>query len=87
MASESNTSIVKFGDDTTVIGLIKSGETTYRRKVAALVAWCQENNLPLNTEKTKEMIIDPRKGKEHHTLLHINGTEVERVKTFKFLGT
>ncbi|KAK3512341.1 hypothetical protein QTP70_005804 [Hemibagrus guttatus] len=35
-----------------------------------------------------EMIIDPRrKRKEQHTPVYIGETEVERVKTFKFLGT
>ncbi|KAI4886686.1 hypothetical protein NFI96_027635, partial [Prochilodus magdalenae] len=38
VASQSNTSIIKFADDTTVIGLITGGdETAYRREVAELV--------------------------------------------------
>ncbi|MCI4378698.1 hypothetical protein PGIGA_G00218730 [Pangasianodon gigas] len=83
-----NTRIIKFADDTTVIGLITGGEaTSYRREVAGLIAWCQENNLYLNIDKTKEMIIDPRRRrKEQHTPVYIGETEVERVKTFKFLG-
>ncbi|KAI4873818.1 hypothetical protein NFI96_001419 [Prochilodus magdalenae] len=88
VASQSNTSIIKFADDTTVIGLITGGdETAYRREVAELVDWCDHNNLSLNTDKTKEMIVDPRRRRrELHTPLFIGGTEVERVKTFKFLG-
>ncbi|KAI4905611.1 hypothetical protein NFI96_003219 [Prochilodus magdalenae] len=88
VASQSNTSIIKFADDTTVIGLITGGdETAYRREVAELVDWCGYNNLSLNTDKTKEMIVDPRRRRrELHTPLFIGGTEVERVKTFKFLG-
>ncbi|KAI4881127.1 hypothetical protein NFI96_017869, partial [Prochilodus magdalenae] len=88
VASQSNTSIIKFADDTTVIGLITGGdETAYRREVAELVDWCDYNNLSLNTDKTKEMIVDPRRRRrELHTPLFIGGTEVERVKTFKFLG-
>ena len=62
-------------------------ETSYRRKVEELVAWCQNNNLSLNTNKTKEMIIDPRRKKVQQTPLYMGETEVERVKTFKFLGT
>ncbi|KAI4875202.1 hypothetical protein NFI96_000084 [Prochilodus magdalenae] len=86
MASQSNTSIIKFADDTTVIGLITGGdETAYRREVAELVDWCDYNNLSLNTDKTKEMIVDPRRRRQElHTPLFIGGTEVERVKTFKF---
>ena len=38
VASQSNTSIIKFADDTKVIGLITGGdETAYRREVAELV--------------------------------------------------
>ncbi|XP_054631651.1 E3 ubiquitin-protein ligase znrf1 isoform X2 [Dunckerocampus dactyliophorus] len=41
-----------------------------------------------HSDKTKEMIIDPRtREKEPHRPLFIDETEVERVKTFKFLGT
>ena len=87
VASQSNTCIIKFADDTTVMGLITAGdETAYRKEVADLVAWCQDNNLSLNAEKTKEMIVDPRKRVELHTPLYIGEAEVERVKTFKFLG-
>ncbi|KAI4874696.1 hypothetical protein NFI96_021606, partial [Prochilodus magdalenae] len=88
VASQSNTSIIKFADDTTVIGLITGGdETAYRREVAELVGWCDYNNLSLNTDKTKEIIVDPRRRRQElHTPLFISGAEVERVKTFKFLG-
>lgn len=53
------------------------------------MAWCQENNLSLNVYKTKEMIIDPRRRrrKEQHTPIYNGETEVERLKTIKFLGT
>ena len=49
-----------------------------------LVAWCSDNNLELNVSKTKETIIDFRRGVS--TKLTINGSEVEIVTTFKFLG-
>ncbi|KAI4893859.1 hypothetical protein NFI96_005053 [Prochilodus magdalenae] len=77
----SNTSIIKFADDTTVIGLITGGaETAYRREVAELVDWCDYNSLSLNTDKSKEMIVDPRRRRQElHTPLFIGGTEVDRV--------
>ncbi|KAM7379021.1 hypothetical protein PAMP_017842 [Pampus punctatissimus] len=81
-------SIIKFADDTTVIGLIRNNdEADYREEVQHLAAWCADNNLTLNTRKTKEIIMDYRKTKpDMHTPVHINGTEVERVSSFKFLG-
>jgi hypothetical protein len=55
-------SIIKFADDTTVVGLITNNdETAYREKVRALRVCCQESNLILNVNKTKEMIVDLRK--------------------------
>ena len=51
-ADGSNT-IVKFADDTTVIGLISDNdESVYREEVQHLTAWCADN-LSLNTKKTK----------------------------------
>ena len=46
-------SIIKFADDTTVVGLITNNdETAYREEVRALGVWYQENNLTLNINKT-----------------------------------
>ena len=44
-----NTNIIKFADDTTVLGLIRNNdESTYREEVQHLAAWCTNNNLALN---------------------------------------
>lgn len=48
--------------------------------------WCHENILLLNTDKTKEMIVDPRRRGGSQAPLYMGGTEVERVKNLKFLG-
>ena len=46
VAMHASNSIIKFADDTTVVGLItNNGETAYREEVRALGLWCQENNL------------------------------------------
>ncbi|XP_066531611.1 semaphorin-4A-like [Hoplias malabaricus] len=82
----SNT-IIKFADDTTVVGLISGGdETAYRDEVLGLVDWCAENNLSLNSTKTKELVIDFRRKRADPTPLIINGDCVERVPSFRFLG-
>ncbi|KAK0153224.1 Canalicular multispecific organic anion transporter 2 [Merluccius polli] len=82
--------IIKFADDTTILGLITDGdESAYRDEVRALAAWCQDNNLSLNVSKTMELIVDLRKlqwGSHRHSPIDLNGTEVERVRHFKFLG-
>ncbi|KAI3375446.1 hypothetical protein L3Q82_003691 [Scortum barcoo] len=61
-------------------------ETAYRREVASLVKWCDSNNLSLNTDKTKEMVLDMRRERRQHQPLMIRDTEVEFVSSFKFLG-
>ena len=55
-------------------------------EVRALGVWCLENNLSLNTNKTKEMIVDFRKQQRVHPPIYIDGTAVEKVESFKFLG-
>ncbi|KAK3574279.1 hypothetical protein QTP86_004378 [Hemibagrus guttatus] len=74
-------------DDTTVVGLIsKNDESAYREEVQRLTAWCKDNNLSLNVEKTKEMVVDLRSAQSDHSPLNINGSKVEIVKSTKFLG-
>lgn len=54
----------------------------------ALVAWCRSNNLHLNADKAKDLVIDPRQQTNGlQSPLFINETELERLKTFKFLST
>lgn len=78
MASHSNICI-KFADDTTVLGLITGAdETAYRKEVADLVDWCHKNYLLLNADKTKEIIVNPRRREGTQAPLYIGGTEVER---------
>ncbi len=87
-AIHSSKIIVKFADDTTVEGLITDNdEMAYREEVHALTRWCQENHLSLNINKTKELVVDFRRQSREHTLIIIiDGTPVERVSSFKFLG-
>ncbi len=54
--------LLKFADDTTLIGLIQDGDdSAYRQEVKELAVWCSINNLELNTLKTVEMIVDFRR--------------------------
>src|SRR4029434_5829930 len=80
--------IVKFADDTTIVGLITdSDESAYREEVDTLTTWCQDHNLSLNIIKTKKIIVDYRRWQEEeHAPLHINGSKVEKVSCFRFLG-
>ena len=78
--------IIKFADDTTVIGLISDDdESAYRDDVNHLIKWCAtSNDLVLNVSKTKEIVVDFRKLKSY--TLTVSNSEVEIVDSFKFLG-
>ncbi|XP_055495177.1 uncharacterized protein LOC129699431 isoform X2 [Leucoraja erinacea] len=89
VARFSSNSIIKFADDTVVVGLISDNdEKAYWEEVADLALWCQDNNLLLNIKKTKELIVDFKRA--HHprtyTPLKINGDTVDRASCFKYLG-
>ena len=79
--------IIKFADDTTVVGLITDNdETAYREEVRDLAIWYQDNNRSLNVIKTKEMIVHYRKKRKEHAPIPIDEAAVEQVESFKFLG-
>ena len=84
----SSNHIVKFADDTTVVGLISNNdETNYRKEVNQLALWCQNNNLFLNLEKTKEIVVDFRRTHRRPPLpLTIDGAAVTQVTSTKLLG-
>ncbi|KAI5612709.1 hypothetical protein C0J50_4441 [Silurus asotus] len=65
--THSSNHIIKFADDTTVVGLIsKNDESAYREEVQRLTARCGANNLSLNVDKTKEMVVDFRRTPSDH---------------------
>ncbi len=67
VAANSSNIIIKFADDTTVVGLIiDDDESAYREEVHTLTNWCHNNNLSLNISKTKELVVDfSRQTREH----------------------
>ncbi|KAL0153349.1 hypothetical protein M9458_051345 [Cirrhinus mrigala] len=80
--------LLKFADDTTLIGLIQDGEeSAYRQEVEQLAVRCSLNNLELNTLKTVEMVIDFRRNPPALPPLSIMDSTVAAVETFKFLGS
>uniref|UniRef100_A0A3B3QRU5 Reverse transcriptase domain-containing protein n=1 Tax=Paramormyrops kingsleyae TaxID=1676925 RepID=A0A3B3QRU5_9TELE len=85
-AMYSSNHIIKFADDTTVVGLIsKNDESAYREEMKQLTDWCKVNHLSLNVDKTKEMTVDFRRPRSVHSPLNIDGSSVEIVKSIKFL--
>ena len=70
-----------------MIGFISGDdESAYRDEIQKLAVWCSDNNLSLNTSKTKKLILDYRRRSTNLAKLHINRDCMEKVHTFKFLG-
>jgi hypothetical protein len=80
VAMHTSNSIIKFADDTTVVGLITNNDSSYREEVRALGEWCQENTLLLNVNKTKGLTVDFRKQQREHPLSKSTGPQWRRWK-------
>uniref|UniRef100_A0A8C6NI69 Reverse transcriptase domain-containing protein n=1 Tax=Nothobranchius furzeri TaxID=105023 RepID=A0A8C6NI69_NOTFU len=77
----------KYSDDSAVVRCIRDGqEAEYRELVERFVAWCGNNHLTLNVNKTKEMILDFRRNRVESNTVSIMGEEVEVVEEYKYLG-
>ncbi|KAK3523467.1 hypothetical protein QTP86_033596, partial [Hemibagrus guttatus] len=80
--------LLKFADDTTLLGLISDGdESAYRGEMDRLVSWCSMKNLELNSLKTVEMIVDFRKDPAPLPPVILCDSPVTSVESFRFLGT
>uniref|UniRef100_A0AAV2KXX2 Reverse transcriptase domain-containing protein n=1 Tax=Knipowitschia caucasica TaxID=637954 RepID=A0AAV2KXX2_KNICA len=87
-SSHDSVKLIKFADDTTLIGLISNNdESAYRREVDRLVSWCSGNNLELNAQKTVEMIVDFRKSTVPPPPPSVMDSPITSVESFRFLGT
>ncbi|XP_053735365.1 uncharacterized protein LOC128767377 [Synchiropus splendidus] len=87
-SSHESVKLIKFADDTTIIGLISDGdESAYRREVERLVSWCSHNNLELKAQKTVEIVIDFRRVTVSLSPLMLAGLAIPIVDSFCFLGT
>nr|XP_054588772.1 sorting nexin-22 isoform X1 [Nothobranchius furzeri] len=77
----------KYSDEPAVVGCIRDGqEAEYRALVERVVAWCGNNHLTLNVNKTKEMILDFRRNRVESNTVSFMGEEVEVVEEYKYLG-
>ncbi|XP_049329271.1 uncharacterized protein LOC125791563 [Astyanax mexicanus] len=61
-------------------------QSSYRQEVEHLEGWCRANNLCINVKKTKEMIVDFRRSQHAHLPLHIGGSAMEVVDSYRYLG-
>ncbi|KAJ8369389.1 hypothetical protein SKAU_G00094170 [Synaphobranchus kaupii] len=88
-SSHQSVKLLKFADDTTLIGLISNGdESAYRWEIEQLLSWCGQNNLELNALKTVEMVVDFRKNPAPPPPpITLDNSPMATVDSFRFLGT
>lgn len=79
--------IIKFADDTVIVSLLEDKESAHGPIIDYFVNWCQEAMLELNVSKTKDMCIDFRLKAPNPTPTTINGSNIEIVHQYKYLGS
>jgi hypothetical protein len=79
---------IKFADDSALLGLVSDDESlqAYQDAIVSFSRWCGDHFLELNVTKTKELVVDLRRGSGPVTPVSINGDSVEIVSSFKYLG-
>ncbi len=86
-SSQPNNFIIKFSNDTIILSLLCAGDcpSVYFNEIVSFKDWCERHHLILNTNKTKEMILDPREC-ESHSCAVIGDCDIEQVDSYKYLG-
>ncbi len=79
--------IVKFADDSVIVSLLQDHEGGHGPVMDNFITWCNDSCSQLNVCKTKDMLIDFRKNPPASAPTFINGTAVEIVSQYKYLGT
>ena len=79
--------LIKFADDTAMIGLIHDNDNAkYQLHLKLFVDYCNTNYLQLSISKTKELFVDFCETASPPSAVLIIGVEVERVSSYKYLG-
>ena len=79
--------VLKYADDTVIIGLITNDdESEYRSQISHTSDWCNQHNLLLNVNKTKELLFDFRRNRPDPQPILIDNSPVDICKTVKYLG-
>ena len=86
-----DTGIGLYADDTVIFSHapdILTAQTTLQEKIDKFVGWSGMNALTINAQKTKFMIFGTRSKvkKAKNTKLCINGTQIQQVPSYKYLG-
>ena len=83
-----NIQILKYADDTVILEFLsKAQPSNLQQEVINLCTWCSDRDLLLNSKKTKEMVFSNARDNPTTQHLVINGSQIEQVTEFVYLGT
>lgn len=86
-SSEDSCPLVKFADDTALIGLIKGDDhAKFLTQLNSFVNYCVDNFLILNVSKTKEMVINFKNNATPLPPVQIKDSVADHIHTYKYLG-
>ena len=84
-------SLIKFADDMALVARLKDEQSLsiYFEFIENLITWFDGSYLKLNVQKTKEILFEEKRAKDTSLLrpVTIKCENVEKVDTFKYLGT
>ena len=72
--------------DSAIIRLTDEDDREYRELTQDFVDWCLRNHLLINAGKTKDMAVDFRRCNHFFPPVNIQGMDIERVDSYKYLG-
>jgi hypothetical protein len=87
-SEQSNITILKYADDTCVIGCISDDNnlSTYFNEIKRVSNQCEELDLLLNPTKTQEMLFSTKRDKPQSPALDLNGVKIDLCDNVKYLG-
>ena len=88
-SEHTNVKILKYADDMAIVGLLdfKTDASFYFDTVDNFLEKCRSVNLLINAKKTKEMVLSFSRTFAIYDYLFINGSVIDKVEHFKYLGT
>jgi len=88
--SYNQTHIIKYADDTAIIGCIEEDITEYTNCIKFVTQWCTDNHLILNANKTREMTFDFRRNNtlanQTITAIQVKEETIVPCTVYKYLG-
>jgi hypothetical protein len=83
-----NYHVLKYADDIVYIELLnKDQQSTLSTTANDMASWCARNELVLNASKTKDLCFSNLRFNPVCDDIVIDGTAIEKVESFKYLGT